>query len=53
MKKEDREKSVVLLADRTGDIENTSAWVLVFACKVYIDTIRFEYKKKYVAVNVE
>jgi hypothetical protein len=44
MKKEVREKSVVLLVDRTGDIENTSAWVLVFACKVYIDTIRFEYK---------
>ena len=36
MKKEAREKSVVLLADRTGDIENTSAWALVFACKVYI-----------------
>jgi hypothetical protein len=44
MKKEVREKSVVLLADRMGDIENTSAWVLVFACKVYIDTICFKYK---------
>lgn len=36
MKKEAREKAVVLLADRTGDIENASAWVLVFACKVCI-----------------
>ena len=38
--KEAREKSLVLLADRTGDIENTSAWALVFACKVYILIIR-------------
>ena len=44
MKKDAREKSVVLLADRTGDIENTSAWALVFACKVSIVIIRFEYK---------
>lgn len=36
MKKETREKAVLLLADRAGDIENASAWVLVFACKVYI-----------------
>jgi hypothetical protein len=36
MKKEAREKSVVLLADRTEDIENASAWALVFACKVCI-----------------
>ena len=44
MKKEAREKSVVLLAEQTGDIENTSAWALVFACKVCIVVIRFEYK---------
>ena len=44
MKKEAREKSVVLLADRPGDIENTSAWALVFACKVCIVVMRFEYK---------
>lgn len=44
MKKEAREKSVVLLAERTGDIENTSAWALVFACKVCIVTIRFIYE---------
>ena len=44
MKKEAREKSVVLLADRTGDIENASAWALVFACKVCIVIIRFEYQ---------
>lgn len=44
MKKEAREKSVVLLAERTGDIENTSAWTLVFACKACIVTIRFEYE---------
>ena len=44
MKKEAREKSVVLLADRTGDIEDTSAWALVFACKVCIVIICFKYK---------
>lgn len=36
MKKEAREKAVTLLADRTGDIENASAWALVFACKVRV-----------------
>ena len=36
MKKEAREKSVHLLANQTGQIENTSAWALVFACKVCI-----------------
>ena len=44
MKKEAREKSVILLADRTGDIENASAWALVFACKVCSVIIHFEYK---------
>ena len=39
MKKDAREKSVVLLADRTGDIENASAWALVFACKVCIVSV--------------
>jgi len=33
MKNEAREKGIVLLADWTGDIENTNAWSLVFACK--------------------
>ena len=36
MKKEARENAVTLLADRTGDIEDASAWALVFACKVCI-----------------
>jgi len=36
MKKEAKERAVTLLADRTGDIENASAWALVFACKVCI-----------------
>ena len=36
MKKEARERAVTLLADRTGDIENASAWALVFACKVRV-----------------
>ena len=40
MKKEAREKSVVFLANRTGDIGSTSAWALVFACKVCIVIIR-------------
>jgi hypothetical protein len=34
MKKEAREKAIVLLADRNADIEDASAWILVFACKV-------------------
>ena len=44
MKKEAREKSVVLLAKRAGDVENTSAWALVFACKVCIVIIHSEHK---------
>ncbi|KAF8805205.1 hypothetical protein BYT27DRAFT_7105392 [Phlegmacium glaucopus] len=39
MKKEAREKAVALLADRTGDIEDASAWALVFACKSVSQTL--------------
>jgi len=38
-KKEAREKAVALLVDRTGDIEDASAWALVFACKSVSQTL--------------